>query len=92
VHLTREQFRDLVEAGVLGDVEYLEGRLVMNGIPMTLSAEQRAVAAAAGIELPGSDLPGASVAEAALDALGEDEARRRAAGPVEGSAPHECDR
>jgi hypothetical protein len=45
VHLTLEQFRALREAGVIGNVEYLGGRMVMNGIPMTLSPEQLAVAA-----------------------------------------------
>lgn len=78
MHITSDQFRALVGAGIIGKVEYLDGRIVMEGIPMTLSAEQRAAAAAEGIELSPADGPGATAVEAALSHLDPTELRRRA--------------
>ena len=50
----------LLEVGILGKIELSDGVLIMAGIPMALSEEQRAAAAELGIYVPaeGPPVPG----------------------------------
>jgi hypothetical protein len=50
--LTQEQYRMLVEAGVLDTVELLDGVLYMGEFPVMFSPGQVAAAAALGVSLP----------------------------------------
>lgn len=51
MRMTTEQYDALVEAGVLGAIELIEGELVLNGEPFELPLAQRRAAAQAGIDL-----------------------------------------
>src|SRR4051794_35726271 len=54
--ITADQYRRLYEAGVIGTIELLDGVMVCGPrFALALSAEQRAAAAAAGVELTTGD-------------------------------------
>jgi hypothetical protein len=54
--MTTDQYRRLYEAGVIGPIELLDGVIVCGPrFALALSAEQRAAAAAAGVELSGGE-------------------------------------
>ena len=51
--MTVEEFRILVELGIIGKVEYYDGAARMAGIPLVLSPAQQRAAAEHGLQVSG---------------------------------------
>jgi hypothetical protein len=50
--MTVDEYRTLVEAGVIDKVEFIDGAVVMGRFPLAFSHEQVEAAAELGIDLP----------------------------------------